>query len=276
MVPFPKLLDYLNIHAGDLIYIQSSYSRMKMFGLQPIEIIEQVVERVGMNGTVVFPSFSWNIEPMERPWKGYKKYFSSDILFDVCNTKSNIGYLSEVFRVHDGVIRSAHPFWSISAIGSLAKTLTARQESVDEPYGPTSSFGIMRDHHVKIIGFGVTLNTTSLCPIVDYDLGLEHTQYVFTKERIKAKVIDVTGKEVVCATFTMLPEAVRYIQPSKVFEKSQALRERLIYVDLQGSFFFSYDFSDYYNAAIKLGYKAIRMKQKVPWLELLPLKNEVH
>ena len=269
---FQKLLDYLHIKKGDLIYIHSSFSRMKMFGLTATDIIQELINRVSEEGTVVFPCFCWNIEPSERPWKGYEVYFSSDILFDVRNTKSNIGYLSEEFRTYNRVIRSAHPFWSICAIGSLAKTLIKNQEFVAEPYGPQYSFGIMRDNNVKIVGLGVTLNTTSLCPVVDFDLGKDHTQKVFTDCPISTRVINQEGNLLECKTYTMLPEAVRYIKPSKVFENSELIK-KTSFIQINGSYFFSYYFMDFYKEAIKLGKESIKLGKKMPWLELLPLKG---
>lgn len=272
---FQELLDYLEINKGDLIYVHSSFSRLKMFGLSATEIIKELINRVDKEGTIVFPSFCWNIEPSERPWKGYEKYFSSKILFDVRNTISNIGYLPEQFRKYDGVLRSAHPFWSVCAIGPLAKTLVEKQEFVVNPYGHQSSFAIMRDNNVKIVGLGVTLNTTSLCPVVDFDLGQNHTQKVFTDHPITTNVINQEGNLLMCKTYTMLPEAVRYIKPSKVFEKSERIREKTLFIEINCSYFFSYYFMDFYKEAIRFGKEAIKLGKKMPWLELLPLKDRI-
>jgi aminoglycoside N3'-acetyltransferase len=272
---FDELLKELKVDKGDLVYVHSSYSRMKRFNLKPDDIITELINTVGMDGTVVFPSFSWNIDPESRPWKGYARYISTAICFDVLKTKSNIGYLSECFRNRLGVLRSAHPVWAISACGKMAKQLTENQEIVDKPYSLASSFGILKEHKVKIVGFGVTLNTTSLCPIVDFDLGSEHTQRVFTDRRIPAKVINANGEEMECATYTMLPEAVRYIKPIKVLEKSVELQRRLNFLNINGDFYFSYYFEDYYREAIGFGQEAVRQGRKMPWLDLLPLKQEI-
>jgi len=271
LLNFRGLLENLKIKDGDLIYIHSSYFRMKKFGLCAEDIIDEIIKKIGVNGTVVFPSFSWNIEPTERPWKGYEKYFVSPIIFDVQHTKSNIGYLAEVFRNYCGTRRSAHPFWSICAFGPLAKTLIEKQELIEQPFGPLSSFALLKANNAKIVGLGVTLNTTSLCPLVDYDLGSYHFNNVITNYRVKSIVINSNRETIQCPTFTMRPEAVRYIQPSKVFEKCSKLRSKTTFLIYDNSYFFSYNFTDFYNSAIIMGRESIKSGRKVPWLEQLPI-----
>jgi aminoglycoside 3-N-acetyltransferase len=268
-----SILSELNINKGDLIYVHSSFSRLKEFGTA-CEIIDELMRQVGNTGTIVFPSFCWNVDPASRPWKGYDTYFYSDIEFDVLNTKSNIGYLSEYFRTIEGVLRSTHPFWAVCAIGRLAKNITSNQEHVLYPYSSESSFGIMQNNNVKIIGLGVTLNTTSLCPIVDYDLGEKHTQHVFSYHPLRTNVIDSNGKKFSVDTYTLLPSIVRNIKPSRVFDLSENLRKNLIFIDREGSFFFSYRFKDYYDAAMNLAHEATKANGKMPWLENIPLRNE--
>jgi aminoglycoside N3'-acetyltransferase len=275
---FDELLETLNISRGDVLYIHSSYTRIKNFGFSAIEIIDSIMNRVGEKGTVVFPSFTWNIEPDERPWKGYELYFNSPIHFDVNQTPSNIGYLAELFRFCKGVKRSLHPFWSLCARGLLAETITQHPGSIpagwiDEPYGSQSAFRLLKENNVKIIGLGVTLNTTSLCPLVDHDLGDAHPQIIFTNTPLKTTVINKQGQECVFYTHTLLPEVVKHIKPGKVFECSNNLNHKLRFLEKEGSFFFSYHFTDYYESAMALGREAIRSGQKVPWLEFLPLKT---
>jgi len=269
-----RILDQLEIDCGDIIYVHSSYTRLKNLGFSAEEILNELLSRVEPRGTVVFPSFSWNINPNARPWNGYDDYYHSNVVFDVINTKSNIGYLSELFRFRGGILRSAHPYWSVCAIGPMAKDITSNQEHVIDPYGSQSSFGIMKQNDVKVVGLGVTLNTTSLCPIVDFDLGKLHPQQVFTDHPVLANVILDNGEMLTIKTNTLLPSIVKNIKPSRVFELSSDLRNNMTFVEYEGSFFFSYRFIDYYESALALGCEAINSKNKVPWLENIPLKSE--
>jgi len=47
---------------------------------------------------------------------------------------------------------------------------------------------------VKIVGLGVTLNTTSVAPVTDWQMGVEHHCKVFTDTPVPGIVIDQTER----------------------------------------------------------------------------------
>lgn len=232
-----------------------------------------LLERLGPAGTLVLPSFAWNLDKRERPWKGYNDYFESRPVFDVRRTPANIGWIPELFRAWQGVRRSVSYWWSICARGALAEVLTSGQESIVHPYGPGSSFELLRRHDVKILGLGVSLNTTSLAPVPDYVLGQQHTQDVFTDEPQKGVVIDHDGVRVETHSFWLLPEVVRLIKPGVLIEESEELHRAVARADEDSNINFSYPYAVYHGEALRLGAQACAEGRPVPWLRNYPLKQ---
>ena len=270
---FNQLLDQLGIESGDLIYLHTSFKRMGYLALTGEQLLDALVERLGPNGTLVLPSFAWNLDKTARPWKGYQEFFDARPVFDVRNTPANIGWLPELFRTMDDVKRSQNYFWPICARGRLASEVTADQEKIAHPYGAESSFDRLRIHGVKILGLGVSLNTTSLALVPDYALGQDHPQELFTDKPQLGTLIDYHGKEIVTRSIWLLPEVVRQIKPSVLIEESRKLRDSVLRADRGSTINFSYPFSSYYEEAIRLGREAGAANQAVPWLRDYSLKR---
>lgn len=272
------LLDRTEIRSGNLVYVHTSFSRLGHLGLTPADLITGLCERVGPLGTLVLPCFAWHLDPAARPWTGYAEYFRRRPLFDVRDTPANIGVIPELFRRWPGVLRSAHYWWSIAARGPLAESLTRGQDDVEWPYGPESSFGRMRALGVKILGLGVSLNTTSLAPVVDHELGDRHPQQVLTTEPQDGVVIDHHGRRRITRSYWLMPEVVRQIKPSVVIERSPVLADSVIRADAGETIQFSYRFSDFFDEALRMGVDAAGRGQRVPWLADYPLMRvkEMH
>ncbi len=271
---FKELLHDLGLARGDVLYVHSSFSRLRRFGLSAEDLLDILCEQVGSEGTIAMPSFAWNIVSGERPWVGYAKYLQILPALDVLNTPTNIGWLPEKFRLRRGVLRSAQGIWPITAWGRLAATLTRGQELLSSPYGPGSSFSQLIGRGAKLVGLGVTLNTTSLCPVVDWELGEAHTQQVFTPAAQEVGVVLEGGRSITTRTYSMSAEAVRGMSPSVMFGLSDKLKSELNFMDMGGDFFFSYPSGTYHLEATRLGRRAIEKASKMPWLERLPLKEK--
>jgi aminoglycoside N3'-acetyltransferase len=269
-----ELLDKLNIAAGDVVYLHTSFKRLSYLKTTGEEFIATLLNRLGKRGTLVLPSFAWNLDKTERPWKGYREYFETRPVFDVKRTAANIGWIPELFRAMPDVLRSMDYWWPVCARGALASEITAGQERVEHPYGPGSSFDMLRVHDVKILGLGVTLNTTSLALIPDYVLGARHTQRVFTQERQRGVVRDYEGREIETLSYWLLPDVVRLVKPSALIEESERLRQEVLRADEGTTIHFSYPYRVYHEEALRLGEEAVRAGRPVPWLKNYPLKEQ--
>lgn len=259
-----ELLAGLGVMPGSLVYLHTSFSRMAYLGLEPAAFIDRFLHYLGPQGTLVMPSFSWNLERSARPWVGYRRYFESCPEFDVLRTPANIGVLPEVFRQLPGTHRSLSYWWSVAAVGALAEVITANQLQVEHPYGPGSSFDRLREHNVVLVGLGVTLNTTSLAFVPDYSLG-NHS--FLSPQPLPGVVVDAQGRRHTSRSYWVLPEAVQRVKPEVVFQRSAELRSQLRRQDRGDVIQFAYPYATYHQEAIRLGQEALSEGRPVPWLE---------
>ena len=264
-----ELLNRLEVQPGGLVYLHTSFSRLRHLAETPRELLAGVLDYLGPDGTLVLPSFAWHLDPTQRPWKGYADYYHLRPPFDVRHTASNIGSVPECFRTWTGARRSADYWWSIAAVGPLASVLTDDQHLIEHPFGPGSSFHRLWRSGAHIVGLGVSLNTTSLAPVVDYVLGARHPQQVFSASPEAGVVIDAQGHEIVSRAFWLLPDVVRTIKPSEVLTRSDGLGGRLHRADEGDTIHFAYAFNDYMEHALDLSTGSVRHGTPVPWLEQL-------
>jgi aminoglycoside N3'-acetyltransferase len=269
-----EILDRLKILGGDVVYLHTSFKRMAYLNLSPEQFIATIIDRLGERGTLVLPSFAWNLDKSARPWKGYDDYFRTRPILDIKNTPANIGVIPELFRKMPLVQRSLNYWWPICARGPLAAELVAGQDQITHPYGPGSSFDLLRMNDVKILGLGVSLNTTSLAPVADYALDGEHPHRVFTDEPQKGMVIDEDGKLRETYSFWLLPEVVRLIKPGDLITESTELHDAVLRADQDDNINFAYPYNVYHREALRLGRVAGAEGSAVPWLKNYPLHDQ--
>ncbi len=104
------------LEKGDTVLIHSSLSRIlktsKLNGidLTPQDILDAFIECVGSQGTLIFPTFNFD--------------FTKGLAFDIRNTKSETGILTEMARLHPHSVRTGHPLFSFAVIGYHKKKFT--------------------------------------------------------------------------------------------------------------------------------------------------------
>lgn len=142
-------LKNLGVNKGDVLLIHSSLKSLG--GATACEVINGLIEAVGPEGTLVFPTLSYmNCNPSKPD-------------FDYFETKSNVGYLPEYFRTSvSGVVRSICPTHSCAALGKNAEYITSGHILDNTPCGPNSPFARVRELGGKIlfIGCGTNCNTS--------------------------------------------------------------------------------------------------------------------
>lgn len=264
---FMKILDELEVDKGDLLYLHTSFSHLASLVSSPQELLRLLLDRIGSQGTLVLPSFAWNLDKSSRPWVGFDIYFQQRPPFDLLNTPANIGLVPEVFRQMPGVFRSASYWWSVCAIGPLAEHITKDQSEITHSFGPGSTFDILRLHAVKILGLGVTLNTTSLALLPHYHFQGNHCQKVFTEELLEGVVVNEKRNQLSTHSHWLLPAVVRHIKPSVLFERSALLSRKSQPINRGEVTYFCYPYRAYHQEALRMGEAALVNGLKLPWLE---------
>lgn len=101
------------------------------------------------DGLLVFPTHTWS-------------YINQDgAIFDVRQSPSCVGLLSELFRQRPGVHRSLHPTHSVAALGRDAEEFVSGDERFHTPCARGSVWGRLIDRHAEVMLIGVdqTRNT---------------------------------------------------------------------------------------------------------------------
>lgn len=128
------------IKEGDIVLIHSDTKRtlrrylLKSQVISPQIILESFLDTVGSGGTLLLPLFNFN--------------FANGITFDIRNTVSQMGALTEAGRRHLAAVRTGHPIYSFAAIGKDSD----RFKNVNNfsGYGKDSPFAILHELGGKI------------------------------------------------------------------------------------------------------------------------------
>jgi len=125
---------------GDIVLIHSSMKRtLSKFKnenekISPQIILESFIDAVGPEGTLLFPLFNFE--------------FTKGKTFDIRNTQSHMGALTEAARLYPNAVRTGNPIYSFAGIG--AKSEFFRDINNFSGYGSDSPFGILRELDGKI------------------------------------------------------------------------------------------------------------------------------
>lgn len=138
-------LKQAGIGKGELIFVHSSLSAFGNVIGGAETVIAALRETIGENGTIVMPTFTWG---------GFHN--AHDAIFDVLNTPSECGRITEVFRKQPGVLRSIHLCHSVAACGPLAKQMLGDGIS---GFGKGSPLDMLYQLDGTIILLGVTFTS---------------------------------------------------------------------------------------------------------------------
>lgn len=128
------------IQEGDVLLVHSNIKRtfkryLKLGAkLSPQDILESLLNAVGQSGTLLLPLFNFD--------------FSKGVPFDIKNTPSHMGALTEAGRIHPLAVRTGHPIYSFAAIGFEAEKF--RGINNFSGYGSNSPFAVLRELNGKI------------------------------------------------------------------------------------------------------------------------------
>jgi aminoglycoside 3-N-acetyltransferase len=105
-------------------------------------LIEAMEAAIGADGTLVIPTFTYG--------------FTKGLTFDVRNTPSEVGMVSERFRTRRGVLRTSDPIFSFACRGPRAAELCA--VPVKECFGSESVFAALHEWNAHIVDLGCSMS----------------------------------------------------------------------------------------------------------------------
>jgi aminoglycoside 3-N-acetyltransferase len=153
----------LGVLPGDLIVLHSAYKAVGRPDVPPADFIATLLDALGPGGSLMAPTFTysyaglWAIAP-----------------FDVDATPGlHNGVLTEALRHTPGARRSAHPTYSVAAIGPHAARLTAGKENASA-LGRGSSYGEAHQLGARILLLGVGNDRNSMLHYAEVAAGLPY------------------------------------------------------------------------------------------------------
>jgi len=182
----------LGIKTGDTILVHSSLKSIGYVEGGPDTVIDAFLEVIGKSGTLLMPSFQ----------KG-SEFFILDrgCRFDLRNSRSELGIISETFRKRPGIIRSLNPTHCTAGIGPMAKDILAGHEKCNISCGAGTPYHKIAEVGGKIILMGVDHGSNTTLHFVENTNGAPTVCAV----EYKPVVIDVNGVEVIVPTYPHTP-----------------------------------------------------------------------
>lgn len=132
----------IGLEPGDAVLVHSSYKSLGGVDGGPQTVIDALLDALGPEGTLIMPTFNFD--------------FCDGATFDVRETPSQMGALTEIVRTNPNARRVGHPIYSFAVLGRLADEAAAIDNV--SSYGADSLFGRLREWDGKIMVIGLPYN----------------------------------------------------------------------------------------------------------------------
>jgi len=215
-------LKKIGIQQGDNVIVHSSLSKIGCVNNGAETFVNAVLNVIGDEGTLLCPCFAHSTFS--------KYYLDSNPVFNVNNSPSRAGAISEYVRRLKGTKRSLHPTDSACAFGPLADLFTETHFGQLTPYNQFSPYYILAQKKGKILNVGVPLNTSctnlhTLEDAVDFKYPIYHSTIY------NVKMIDAEGKACTMKTKVHDPVFSQKRRPNELvilFEKEGILKHGVV------------------------------------------------
>jgi aminoglycoside 3-N-acetyltransferase len=149
-----------SVQPGDTIIVHTSYKSLGGVEGGADTVIDVMRELVGEGGTVLFPAFNFQSWTETHYW-------------DVLETPSKMGMITELARLRPDAKRTPHPIYSFSVWGARADEFAAADDV--EAYGPNSAFALFHKSNGTIVSIGLDFNSTfSMHHYIEYNVGCDY------------------------------------------------------------------------------------------------------
>lgn len=157
-----ELLRQLGLARGDVVLVHSSLDHFEGFAERPREIITALQEVVGAEGTLLMPTLPFTGTAVE--------YAFQAPLFDVMNTPSRMGLITELFRRSLGVLRSVHPTHPVAVWGARAEEMIAGHHLAKTPCGRRTPYRRLLEHEGKILFLGTGIEAMTFFHTIEEEM----------------------------------------------------------------------------------------------------------
>lgn len=172
--------DDLGIKKGDRIIVSSSFGNLNA-NFSPQELMDTLMDIIGKDGVIMMPYY---------PPINSTEWAARHEVFDMRNTKSGMGILTNVFSKMPDVYMSKHPTKAVCVWGKNAEYIASDHDKATTPFYWDSPYGKYFKIHSKSVGLGVTH-----IPIFHAieDILSSSYDFFYQKNVFTLKVIDKNG-----------------------------------------------------------------------------------
>lgn len=163
-----ETLNNIGLKSNDTIMIHSSLKSIGKIEGNAEGLIEALKEYF-YDGLIIFPTHTW------------ATINKDDMVFDVNNTPSCVGMLTEIARKTEGFTRSMHPTHSVCAYGKKSKEYIELDNNATTPVGPNNCFGALKNMNAKILFLGAPLTKNTFIHSIEeeYDVPDRFTEHIY-------------------------------------------------------------------------------------------------
>jgi aminoglycoside 3-N-acetyltransferase len=190
------------LRAGDGAFVHSALSSLGHVEGGPAAVIGAFDDVLGPEGLLAMPSFPYV--------GGTAEFLATDPVFDVRETPSCMGAVTEHFRRLPGTARSLHPTHPVCARGAGAAELLAGHADAGTPFGEGTPYARMVERGMHQVWLGVAIKTFTLYHTFECLKGDAFPVRVFLGERVPARCVDEHGAERVVPTLVHDPDVSRH------------------------------------------------------------------
>lgn len=217
---YNSYLDDFDIGKGDVLFISSDISKIayhfmiNSLTFNPNMFIDCLIDKIGENGTLVFPTYNWD--------------FCKGITFEYNKTKSKVGALTNIALQRKDFKRTKHPIYSFVAWGKDQDLLCSMGNK--SSFGSDSPFAYFYDVNAKNLFIDVDYNHSMT--FVHYLEEKNNVKYRFSKN-FKAGCIDEFSK-FSTRTYSMFVRPIdgtveTMVEPmNEIFVREQIVQEMII------------------------------------------------
>lgn len=163
MLTFGELLAgfrQIGARCGDTIMVHASYKSLGGVEGGAQAVIDALLALVGPQGTILFPTFNF------QSW-------TETHYFDILETPSKMGTITELARLRPEAKRTPHPIYSFAVLGRRRDEFAACEDV--EAYGPNSVFALFHKSNGTILSIGLDFNSTfSMHHYIEYNVGCDY------------------------------------------------------------------------------------------------------
>lgn len=165
----------LKIKEGDRIFVTSAFGSLNAC-FSPQELIELLMRIVGEEGNIMMPFYP--------PGSSYEWAVSGEV-FDMKQTKSSMGVVTNVFSMMSDVIKSHHPTKAVCVWGKDAERIASGHSQCETPFAESSPYGKLYHLGSKSVGLAAVACPMGHC--MEDLLNLSRSQYYPNYFNIKIK-----------------------------------------------------------------------------------------